>query len=138
MLLNEIKNIVSTEKEARKFGVQIGTFLAIVSIILFVLQKNYAFYFFFIGVLLIIIGNFLPRILILPNRIWMIIGIILGFYTSRLILFILFYLIISPISFIAKIFGKDFLDEKLNRQQDSYWNLREKKSYDKSQTEKQY
>lgn len=138
MLIEEIKNIVSTKKEARKFGIQIGVLFILISFLLFVLHKNYTAYFLVAGVILTTLGKFFPQILIFPNKIWMSFAIILGFFTSRLILIVLFYLVITPMGLIAKIFGKDFLDKKLNRQQESYWNKREKNFYDKSQTEKQF
>lgn len=138
MLIEEIKNIVSTKKEARKFGIQIGILFILISFLLFVLHKNYTAYFLVAGVILTTLGKFFPQILIFPNKIWMSFAIILGFFTSRLILIVLFYLVITLMGLIAKIFGKDFLDKKLNRQQESYWNKREKNFYDKSQTEKQF
>ena len=53
-------------------------------------------------------------------------------------LLILFYLILTPIGLIARIFGKDFLDLKLNKEQASYWNIRETVKYEKLDTERQF
>lgn len=138
MLFTELKNIVSTEKEARKFGIQIGIVLILISVLMFILQKHSYYYSFAAGGGLILLGLIFPKALIHPNRIWMSLAVVLGFFSSRIILFILFYLILTPIGLIAKLSGKDFLDEKIDRTQKSYWNLRENKIYDKSQTEKQF
>lgn len=138
MLIDEIKNIVSTEREARKFGVQIGIVLILIGLVLLILHRNSAQYFLIVSMLLIILGIIFPKILIIPNKIWMSFGVILGFFTSRLILYLLFYLVITPIGFIAKIMGKDFLDEKIEKNRKSYWNIRSKETYNKSQTEKQF
>lgn len=39
----------------------------------------------------------------------------------RLALGILFYLVFSPVSIIMRLLGKDFLDEKINRNAPTYW-----------------
>jgi len=138
MLIDEIKNIVSTKKKAQKFGLQIGTMLILIAALLIILHKNYFYYLMISGGILILLGFVFPKSLVLPNKFWMTFGVLLGYFTSRIILFVLFYLIITPMSLMAKLAGKDFLDEKIDKQQKSYWNKREYKVYNKSQTEKQF
>jgi len=61
----------------------------------------------------------------------------MGFVMTRVILAVLFYLIITPISFVSKLFQKDFLNLKIEKEKKSYWNLKNE-PYEKSSTEKQY
>ena len=68
----------------------------------------------------------MPRILLPFQKIWMTIAIILGWIMTRVILSVLFFVIVTPISLIAKIAGKHFLDVKWDRSQQSYWNRRER------------
>jgi len=66
------------------------------------------------------------------------ISILLGFVMTRVILSILFYIVITPVGFVARLLGKDFLDEKIDKSKESYWNYREQKEYDKTSTEQQF
>jgi hypothetical protein len=137
ILIDEIKRIKSTEKEARKFGIQVGLVVMIIALILFTSGKGNSHYFFIAGGVLIVLGQFFPQLLILPNKLWMSFGVVLGYFSSRIILFVLFYFILTPIGIAAKIFGKNFLDKKINIERKSYWNTRNN-LYNKSQTEKQF
>ena len=50
---------------------------------------------------------------------------------------ITFYIIITPIAILSKIFGKDFLDLKKQAFNDSYWNLRTDENVNIKNHEKQ-
>lgn len=138
MLKDEIKNINSSKKELRKFGLSVGTVLLIISLFLFYFEKPAAMWFFFPADLLIFFGFVLPQVLLPLHKIWMTLAVILGFIMSRVILTILFYIIITPLSLLAKLFGKDFLDRKIEPTRKSYWNIREVKKYDPIDTERQF
>jgi len=68
----------------------------------------------------------------------MTLALLLGWFTSRVILTILFYLVLTPIGFIAKIFGKKFLSLKIDDGAKSYWEKREVKSTDLTEYERQF
>ena len=57
---------------------------------------------------------------------------------SRLILFILFYIVITPIGFILRMAGKDFLNLRTDKNSDSYWEKREIKVKEKIDYERQF
>ena len=137
MILDEIKNINSNKKELKKFGVTIGGVLITISIFLFVYEKPSALYFMGSGFLLQIIAQIFPLFLLPFQKIWMTFAVVMGFIMTRVILSILFYIIITPISFLSKLFGKDFLNLKIEKDRNSYWNLRDEE-YNKSSTEKQF
>lgn len=137
-IIEEIKNIKSTKKDLRKFGITIGTALIVLTVVLYFLDKSYYLYFGAAGLLLIIAGFLFPVILKPLNIIWMGFAIILGWFSSRIILTIVFYFVLTPISFIAKISGKKFLDLKYKTNENSYWIKREIIKPDRSSYEKQY
>lgn len=138
MLLEEIKNIKESEKDLKKFGYTVGTILVFIALLLFYFEKESSLYFGGTGLLLIIAALLAPEYLKLVNKIWMILGLLLGWVTSRVILIFLFYLIITPIKFILKISGKDILDEKIEKEKLSYWIKREKTRKDKIDYERQF
>ena len=57
---------------------------------------------------------------------------------TRLILTVIFYLILTPTGFILRLFGKKFLQLKINREKVSYWNMRDKLDFDVNNYENQY
>ena len=138
MIIEEIKNIKSDKKECRKFGLSVGTVLILIAVVLAFLEKGSFVYFGSIGGVLIISGIIAPVLLQPIQKIWMMLAVLLGFIMTRLILFLLYYLILTPIGLIARIFGKDFLDLKYDKNQASYWNIREPKEYERLDTERQF
>ena len=138
MFKEEIKNIKEDKTTLRKFGTTVGTVLLIVGIVLYLTGKSSSVVFGGIGFLLILFGLILPSILKPLNKIWMTLAVILGWFMSRLILFILFYIVITPIGFFLKLMGKDFLRLKFDKNSKSYWETREKKITEQIDYERQF
>ena len=65
-------------------------------------------------------------------------SVVMGFFMSRVILFILFYAVLTPISFITRIFGKDILDQRIDKKAKSYWHGRLAEDKDAKSYENQY
>jgi hypothetical protein len=124
-MLEEIKNIKSEKNDLRKFGITIGIVLLIITGFLF-WKENESFQIFLtIGVVLCVLGIGLPVILKPIYWIWMIFATILGWIMTRVILSLLFYVILTPIGLILRMFGKQFLELKYNNNLNTYWNYRE-------------
>lgn len=138
MLKEEFKNIKETNKDLRKFGLTIGIFLIIVSGIIYLWKGNLNYYLLAIAFLLIIPALLFPMILKPLNRLWMGLGILLGWFTSRIILTLLFFLVITPTAIIVKILGKDFLNLKYEKNSSSYWIKKEAKENSKIEYERQF
>jgi len=138
MFKEEIKNIKEDKTTLRKFGFTVGTVLLLVGIVLFLIGKSSSVVFGGIGVLLILFGLILPNILKPLNKIWMTLAVILGWFMSRIILFILYYVIITPIGIFLKLIGKDFLQLKIDKSSKSYWETREKKIAEQIDYERQF
>lgn len=124
MLKEEFKHIRETKQDLRKFGLTVGIVLVVIGILLFYFEKSSAIYFAVIGGSLILFGILFPQLLKPLNKIWMGLAIILGFIMTRVILSILFYLVITPIGSLAKVFGKKFMVLKYDKSVKSYWEKR--------------
>ena len=68
----------------------------------------------------------------------MIVGIILGWFMTRVILSLLFYLVFTPIGLILRFFGKQFLELSWDNSKESYWNFRVNEDIKKGSYEKQF
>ncbi len=73
-----------------------------------------------LGGLLILLGLVLPRALIYPNKVWMKLAEVLSFVMTRIILGIVFFLVVTPIGVVKRLFGWDPLNRRGGRSA-SYW-----------------
>ena len=136
-MIEEIKNITSTKKDLRNFGFTIGSILLVIALILFFKEKDSDVYFFLIGLAFILSGIVLSFILKPLYKIWMTFAVIIGWIMTRIILSILFFIIITAIGVLARLFGKDFLNLKPDNR-DSFWNMRNRDRELNQDYEKQF
>ncbi len=73
-----------------------------------------------LGALLILLGLLWPRALMLPNRAWMLLAVGLSFITTRIILGLVFFLLVTPIGVVKRLSGWDPLSRRGARSA-SYW-----------------
>jgi len=137
-IIAEIRNIKESKKDLRKFGLSVGIVLFIISALLFWFDKTSYLIFGIIGVSLIILAIVYPKLLKPFNKVWMSIAIVLGWFMTKVILIILFYIILTPIGIIAKIFGKKFLNLKKDKAVNTYWEYRKDEKISKSNLENQF
>jgi len=137
-MFGEIKNIKSEKNEIRNFGFIIGIVLLIVSGILFWKEKEAFQVFLAISVILFFTAFTLTSVLKPFYWIWMIFAIILGWFMTRLILSLLFYFLFTSIGLIFRLFGKQFLELRWNKEKESYWNFRTKEQQQNRNYEKEF
>ena len=94
---------------------------------------------------LVLLGSsFISLALILPvflkpfYLLWMFFAVALGWFMTRLMLGLLFYLIVSPIGVISRLFGKEFLELNKSKLNNSYWNYLDSKKVNNQHYEKQF
>ena len=78
-----------------------------------------------IALIFLVLGLIKSNILTPLNILWMKFGMFLGVFISPIIMGIIFFLVVTPIGLIMRLFGKDLLNLKKNKTQ-SYWLAREK------------
>lgn len=83
-------------------------------------ERNFPLWPWIVGGVLIVWALVLPMSLRPVYRVWMTIGLCLGWINSRIILSIMFYLIILPTGLIMRLFGNDPMARTRNREQKSY------------------
>lgn len=137
-MFEEIKNIKTGKKDIRSFGITIGIILLIIAGFLFYKEKESFQLFIYIAGSFIGVGLIVPVILKPIYLIWMMFAVILGWFMTRLILSLLFYLVITPIGLVLRVLGKDLLNLKKQEVQDSYWNMRDPQIEQNQNYEKQF
>jgi Saxitoxin biosynthesis operon protein SxtJ len=66
-----------------------------------------------------------PPLFRLIHRLWLDFSVILGYFVSRILLTIIFFLVIIPTGLIMRLVGKDPMDRKLDPAAATYWQRRE-------------
>lgn len=138
MFKQEIKNIKEGRADLRKFGLTVGTVLFLLGIILYLTGKALFIYLGGTGILLILLAVFLPEVLKPVNKVWMSLAVVLGWFMSRVILVILFYIVLTPMAILLKIASKEFLSLKIDKKRESYWIKRDKQKSDRIDYERQF
>ena len=123
--IKEIRNIKSGKKELREYALTVGViYLIILTVAVFFKHINVSPNLFIAGVAFIVLGLSFPVLYKPFHKIWMAFGIIMGFFVSRLVLTILFYFVLTPMGLIARLLGKDVLNQKIDKNLTSYWHDR--------------
>lgn len=124
----ELSSLDFSKKSLRKFGVSVGAVFLMIT--LWMVLKNYAPIFRAIlgvtGILLIMGGVILPQSLRKVYGIWMGMAFGIGWVVSRALLIGMFFFVLTPIGFMARLFRKEFMDVRFNNGSNSLWLRRQK------------
>ena len=110
----------------RSFGILF--FLVFLGFGLWPLTKELSpnIYLIIISVVFLVLGLLNSKLLSPLNEIWIKFGEILGRIIAPLIMALVYFLILTPISLLVRATGKDLLGLKYLKQQNSYWIKRKK------------
>jgi len=75
---------------------------------------------FGVGGLLLLLGLISPRALVFPNKAWMALAEVLAFISTRVILAFVFFVVMTPIGFVKRLFGWDPLHRRA-APHETYW-----------------
>jgi len=132
------KSKFNDSKEWRKFGIGLGIILCGIAGIQ--LLKGHPVYPYFLsaGAIAALAGIAAP-ILIKPVFIlFSYLGVVLGWFSTRVILALVFFLLLTPISLVMKLAGKKFLTMGADRSLATYWIDRNKNFDDSESFENQF
>ena len=73
-----------------------------------------------VSLIFLVLGVFNSKILTPLNKLWFRFGIFLGKIISPIIMGIIFFLVVTPISLLMRLLGKDLINLKYNNNK-SYW-----------------
>jgi hypothetical protein len=138
LLLEEIKNIKSEKKDLRNFGITFGVVFGILAGALWWKEKDTYTIFAILSLAFFFFTFVLPVLLKPLQKAWMAFAVVLGFFMTKVILSILFYVLFTAIGFGSRLFGKQFLNLKMDDSKISYWSYRESKPFNKKDYERQF
>jgi hypothetical protein len=112
----------STEKS---FGILFFFVLMIIAFYPILNSEKIRFLLFIPAFIFLILAYLKPNLLKPLNLAWVKLGEILGRVLAPIVMFLLFFIIVTPIGLLVRLFGKDLLKIKFTKD-DSYWIKREK------------
>ena len=118
---------MKSQSSNRSFGLLF--FIVFIVVGLWPLTKGEAvnIYLLLISLFFLIFGLINSKILSPLNKAWIKFGEILGLIIAPIIMALVYFIILTPISLIVRMFGKDLLGLKFLKKQDTYWTKRVKK-----------
>ena len=89
-------------------------------------DNNPNIYLIIISTIFLILGLLNSKLLSPLNSFWIKFGELLGKIIAPMVMAIIYFLILTPISLIVRLFGKDLLGLKFSKQLKTYWIKRKK------------
>ena len=104
----------------RSFGIVFFILFLVIALYPLINNENLRIWSLVISLAFLFLGLLNSKLLTPLNKIWFKFGLFLGKIISPLIMGLIFFLVVTPIGFFLRIFGKDVLNLKYNDNK-SYW-----------------
>ena len=104
----------------RSFGIVFFAFFLIVGLWPIYNYSTIRTWAIVVALIFLILGILNSKHLTPLNKVWTKFGLLLGKIVSPIVMGIIFFIVITPIGFIMKLFGQDLLNKKYS-QNSSYW-----------------
>jgi hypothetical protein len=104
----------------KSFGIVFFLVFLFVSIYPLINGESLRFWSLIIALSFLILGLLNSKILSPLNKIWFKFGVLLGKIVSPLVMGVIFFIVVTPIGLLMRIFKKDSLNLKFNNEK-SYW-----------------
>ena len=88
--------------------------------------ENLNIYFITASVVFLILGLLNSKLLTPLNKSWIKLGEILGVIIAPVVMALIYFVILTPISLIVRLFGKDLIGLKFLKNKETYWIKRKK------------
>lgn len=109
----------------RKFGITMSVALLVIAGIVFARGRHSPLPLVAIAGFFVLTALALPAVLKPLYIIWMRFAYVLSWVNTHVLLVILYYLVITPMSIAMRLLGKDLLDQKIDPAAKSYWKKKE-------------
>ncbi|MCB0834643.1 MAG: hypothetical protein KDC45_14340 [Bacteroidetes bacterium] len=117
----EIREIHADKRTVRKFGIILTIILGLLSFWLFYKSSTYVMGFSIAFALSGFLAAITPMWLYPLYYGLTFLSVIIGYFVSRIILFVIYMLLFAPVGLITRLFRKDLLDQRIDKNASSYW-----------------
>jgi len=109
----------------RSFGIVFFIVFLIISLWPLLNSNEIRIWAFIISLVFLVLGLLNSKILTPLNKIWFKFGIFLGNIISPIVMGLIYFVVVTPIALLLKVFGKDVLSLKKTKS-NTYWKNKEK------------
>ena len=117
--------MIKKKSSNRSFGLLFFVVFFLIGIWPLFKENDYRLWSLIISIIFLILGLLNSKLLKPLNNLWIKFGEILGKIIAPIVMMIVFFIVLTPLSFIVKLFIKDLLNLKFVKN-NSYWIIRKK------------
>ena len=104
----------------KSFGIVFFVFFLIIALYPLIYNSDIRYWSLILSIFFLILGLVNSRILTPLNKLWFKFGTLLGKIISPIVMGLIFFIVVTPIAILMKIFNKDLLNLKFNNDK-TYW-----------------
>lgn len=108
----------------RRFGYMVGSVILFLGCFLLWRQRGAGWPLISIGTVLVLAAGMVPSILKWVYAPWMIGALALGWVVTRILLTLVFFLVVTPVGLLQRLFGKRVIEVAFRTDAASYWQAR--------------
>lgn len=105
----------------KNFGIVFFIVFLIIAFYPLLNGNEFKFWSIIVSIIFLFLGLINSKLLTPLNRLWFKFGIFLGKLISPLVMGMIFFLVVTPIAILMRIFRKDLLNLKFNNEIKTYW-----------------
>jgi hypothetical protein len=120
----EYRNLDQSPKALRSFGFLVGSVFLLLGALFVWRHRGAGWPFVSIGAVLVVAGAAIPKALQWVHAFWMMIAVMLGWVVTRILLTIVFFLVVTPVGLLQRVFGKRAIEVDFRASAASYWQAR--------------
>jgi len=117
---------MKSQSSNRSFGILFFIVFLILSLWPLKNGNNLNLYFLITSGIFLILGAINSKLLTPLNKTWIKFGEILGLIIAPIVMSLVYFVILTPVSLIVRLFGKDLLGLKFIKENNTYWIKRKK------------
>jgi len=117
---------MKSQSSNRSFGILFFIVFLILSLWPLKNGNNLNLYFLITSGIFLILGAINSKLLTPLNKAWIKFGEILGLIIAPIVMGLVYFVILTPVSLIVRLFGKDLLGLKFIKENETYWIKRKK------------
>ena len=117
---------MKSQSSNRSFGILFFIVFLILSLWPLKNGNNLNLYFLITSGIFLILGAINSKLLTPLNKTWIKFGEILGLIIAPIVMSLVYFVILTPVSLIVRSFGKDLLGLKFIKENETYWIKRKK------------
>jgi len=117
---------MKSQSSNRSFGILFFIVFLILSFWPLKNGNNLNLYFLITSGIFLILGAINSKLLTPLNKTWIKFGEILGLIIAPIVMSLVYFVILTPVSLIVRLFGKDLLGLKFIKENETYWIKRKK------------